>query len=68
MKVSVGPATGSAGPIRELNLTWLRDPSPTPKALLRVAQGWRCEASYPGFKSPYSATLKALLPIGPGQH
>ena len=24
--------------------------SPTPKALVRVAQGWRCEASYPGVK------------------
>ena len=23
----------------------------TPQALLRVAQGWRCEASYPGLRS-----------------
>ena len=34
----------------------------TPKVLLRVAQGWRCEASYPGFPALCLSTLKALLP------
>ena len=38
-------------------------PSSTPKALLRVPQGWQCEASYPGFElSLVFSTLKALLP------
>ena len=34
----------------------------TYKVLLRVAQGWRCEASYPGLKSPCLLTLQALSP------
>ena len=56
MKFQVSAAPSCAGPIRERNLTWLRDPSPTPKALLRVAQG--CNAQRATLGKGHSPTTR----------